>query len=418
MTTITHIHARQIFDSRANPTIEVEVKTPQGILRSAVPSGASTGIHEAMELRDKKKSYHGKGVLQAVKHVNTIIAKELVGQSVKNQKKIDQLLLSIDGTQNKSKLGANAILGVSMVVTQAGAAAHKIPLHEYIAQLANTKPCLPVPCMNIINGGQHAQNDLDIQEFMIVPIGATSFTQAMQMGTEIYHTLHTFISNKYGQSGVGDEGGFAPPMKSATEALKSITQAIKACGYEGKVMIALDAAASEFYSQKKYNFEQKKLHATELLHAYKKMVGAYPIISIEDPFDQDDVTAFTQSMNALHTKVQIVGDDLTVTNPDRITMVHNNKAANALLLKINQIGTISEAIRAFQLAQSYGWKVMVSHRSGETEDTFIADLVVGLGCGQIKSGAPCRSERVAKYNQILRLEEQYKLQYAGKKAFK
>ncbi len=419
-TQIVNIHAKQIFDSRGNPTVEVEVTTPQGTFRNAVPSGASTGIHEAHELRDGNKSYMGKGVSKAVKNINTTIAKALLGMDVKNQKAIDEALLKIDGTPNKKKLGANAILGVSMAVCNAGAVAHNLPLYAYIAKLSGTpKMQLPVPCMNIINGGEHAENGLSVQEFMIVPTGASSFTQAMQWGSEIYHILKKEISKKYGgiSTSVGDEGGFAPNIASSKQAIALIKSAIKKAGYEGKVSLALDAAASEFYTDDgKYRYEGKKLTGTQLANEYLKLAKE-GIVSIEDPFDQDDFVSFAEFVPKVKEYAQVVGDDLTVTNPLRIEMAAQAQACNALLLKINQIGSITEAIQAANLAKSHGWNVMVSHRSGETEDTFIADFSVGIGCGQIKTGAPCRSERLAKYNQLLRIEEQLgkTTQYAGKR---
>ena len=417
--TILKLHARQIFDSRGNPTVEVELTSQLGIYRAAVPSGASTGIHEAHELRDKTKAYGGKGVLKAVKNVNTIIAKKLKGKDVTFQYDLDNLMMELDGTPNKKKLGANAILGVSMAITQAGAAARNMPLYKYIAKLSGTKKMqLPVPCMNIINGGEHAENGLSVQEFMIVPVGAKSFTHAMQIGTEVYHTLKQVIHTKYGgaSTAVGDEGGFAPNISSSVEAAKLINTAIKKAGYEGKVKLAIDAAASEYYTAKgEYEYEGKKINAAKLTTEYKKLIKQ-GVISFEDPFDQDDVVAWADFFPKVVSDTQIVGDDLTVTNPKRIQMVAEAQAANSLLLKINQIGSITEAIEAANLAKSYGWTVMVSHRSGETEDAFIADFAVGIGCGQMKTGAPCRSERLAKYNQLLRIEESLgkKAIYAGK----
>ncbi|HLP80331.1 MAG TPA: phosphopyruvate hydratase [Acidobacteriota bacterium] len=407
MSTIIKVHARQIFDSRGNPTVEVEVSTKKGTFRAAVPSGASTGIHEAVELRDKDKSYGGQGVSKAVSNVNKIIAPKLIGQSVTNQKKIDALLLAIDGTKNKGKLGANAILGVSMAVARAGAASKKVPLYAYLAKIAkNDKLVLPIPFMNIINGGKHADSGLDAQEFMIAPVGATSFTQAMQMGSEIYHILKKLIKEKYGGSStaVGDEGGFAPNVKNTDEAANIIEEAIKKAGYAGKVRLALDAAASEYYKDGAYHFEGKTLSGKELVARYQQIVQTHNIVSFEDPFDQDDFSSY--KLFTPKASCQIVGDDLLVTNVERMKLANKHKACNALLLKVNQIGTVTESIAAANLAKKYGWNVMVSHRSGETEDTFIADLVVGLGVGQIKTGAPCRSERLAKYNQLLRIEEE------------
>jgi enolase len=416
---ITKIHARQIFDSRGNPTVEVDLHTEKGRFRAAVPSGASTGIHEAVELRDgDKSSYVGKGVLKAVANVNDIIAPELIkaGLKVTSQKDIDDFLIKLDGTPNKGKLGANAILGVSIAVSEAAAAEKGIPLYQHLAELAGVKPpyVLPCPAFNVINGGSHAGNKLAFQEFMLLPTGATSFTEAMKIGTETYHTLKKVISAKYGIDAVnvGDEGGFAPNVSGAEESLELLSEAIKKAGYEGKIKIALDVASSEFYKEGKYDLDFKNpnsdptkwITGVELAELYLGYVKQYPIVSIEDPFDQDDWEAWTHF--TAKSGIQIVGDDLTVTNPLRIKTAIEKKACNGLLLKVNQIGTVSESIQAAQLSQSDGWGVMVSHRSGETENTFIADLVVALGTGQIKTGAPARSERVAKYNSLLRIEEE------------
>ncbi|KAF8844162.1 enolase [Paxillus ammoniavirescens] len=428
---VTKVHARQIFDSRGNPTVEVDLYTAKGLFRAAVPSGASTGVHEAVELRDGDKSnYVGKGVLKAVENVNTILGPELIksGISVTQQKEVDDLLIKLDGTPNKGKLGANAILGVSIAVVEAGAAEKGVPVYQHLAELAGVKPpyVMPCPSFNVINGGSHAGNKLAFQEFMLLPTGATTFTEAMKIGTETYHTLKKVISAKYGIDAVnvGDEGGFAPNVSGADESLELLTEAIKKAGYEGKIKIALDVASSEFYKDGKYDLDfknpnsdpQKWISGTELADLYISYINKYPIVSIEDPFDQDDWEAWTHFTK--QTKVQIVGDDLTVTNPLRIKTAIEKKACNGLLLKINQIGTISESIQAAQLAQSDGWGVMVSHRSGETENTIIADLVVALATGQIKTGAPARSERVAKYNALLRIEDELKdtgVSFAGDK---
>jgi len=425
------IRARQIFDSRGNPTIEVDVKTEKGIFRAAVPSRASTVIHEALELRDNDKSnYLGKGVSKAVKNVNEIIASKLIGKDVRNQQEIDQLMIQLDGTENKEKLGANAILGVSLAVCKAGSAEKGIPLYKHIADLAENKKelFLPTPAFNVINGGSHAGNKLAMQEFMILPVGASSFTEAMKMGSEVYHNLKAIIKDTYGQdaTNVGDEGGFAPNIQNNREGLELLKQAISKAGYTGKVVIGMDVAASEFCTEdKKYDLDFKTKNndksqvktAEELIHIYKEFVKDYPVISIEDPFDQDDWEAYKKFTAEMGKSIQIVGDDLLVTNPKRIHKAIEQKACNALLLKVNQIGTITETIQACKMAQNAGWGVMVSHRSGETEDTFIADLVVGLGTGQIKTGAPCRSERLAKYNQLLRIEEELggpgKVKYSG-----
>ncbi|GAA6063195.1 hypothetical protein JCM10212_000497 [Sporobolomyces blumeae] len=418
---ISKVHARQIWDSRGNPTVEVDITTDKGLFRAAVPSGASTGIHEAVELRDGDKSkYLGKGVTKAVANVNDIIGPKLVEAKldITNQEAVDQFLIDLDGTPNKGKLGANAILGVSMAVAKAAAGQKGVPLYAHFADLAGRKGAyvLPVPAMNVINGGSHAGNALAFQEFMLLPTGAKDFDEAMQMGTETYHTLKSVIKKKYGidATNVGDEGGFAPNVKGAEESLDLLTEAISKAGYTGKVQIGLDVASSEFYKDGKYDLDFKNpnsdpskwLTGKELAENYNQLVDKYDIVSIEDPFDQDDWEAWTYLTQ--NTKIQIVGDDLTVTNPKRIQTAIEKKSCNGLLLKVNQIGTITESIKATQLAQSDGWGVMTSHRSGETEDTTIADLVVGQGNGQIKTGAPCRSERVAKYNQIIRIADELK----------
>ncbi|ELR15398.1 Enolase, Cterminal TIM barrel domain containing protein [Acanthamoeba castellanii str. Neff] len=428
MATITAVHARQIFDSRGNPTVEVDVTTEKGLFRAAVPSGASTGIYEAIELRDGDKSkWLGKGVTKAVSNVNEVIAPKIIGKDVTKQEELDNLLLEIDGTENKGNLGANAILGVSMAVCKAGAAVKGVPLYRHIADLAGKKEAvtLPVPAFNIINGGSHAGNKLAMQEFMILPVGASSFTEAMRMGVEVYHNLKNVIKEKYGQdaTNVGDEGGFAPNIQGNDEGLELCKVAIERAGYTGKVKLGMDVAASEFYKEGKYDLDFKNpssdasQHKTgaELAELYASFTRNYPVISIEDPFDQDDWESYTTLTEALGKDVQIVGDDLLVTNPKRIETALEKKACNALLLKVNQIGSVTEAIKACLVSQAAGWGVMVSHRSGETEDTFIADLVVGLGTGQIKTGAPCRSERLAKYNQLLRIEEELgaSAKYAG-----
>ncbi|CEP10461.1 hypothetical protein [Parasitella parasitica] len=416
---ITRVHARQIFDSRGNPTVEVEVFTAKGVFRADVPSGASTGIHEALELRDKDKpDYMGKGVLEAISNVVKTIGPALVesGLNVTDQKAIDNFLLKLDGTPNKNKLGANALLGVSLAVAKAGAAEKNVPLYVHFADLAGSKRpfVLPVPSFNVINGGEHAGNKLAMQEFMIMPTGAKSFTEAMKIGTEVYHHLKNVIKEKYGQdaTNVGDEGGFAPNIQDSSEGLDLLVAAIEKAGYTGKVKIAMDCAASEFYIDGKYDLDFKnpdakpeaRLSGQELADLYKSFAEKYPIVSIEDAFDQDDWENWAHLLES--SKFQLVGDDLTVTNPKRIATAVEKKACNALLLKVNQIGTVTESIQAALDSQAAGWGVMVSHRSGETEDHTIADLVVGLRTGQIKTGAPCRSERLAKYNQLLRIEEE------------
>lgn len=421
--TIKSVNGREILDSRGNPTVEVEVITEAGLARAAVPSGASTGIHEALELRDGGKRFNGKGVRKAVENVNQKIAPTLKGKEPIEQGKIDDALVMLDGTNNKSELGANAILGCSMAVCKAGSMEENIPLYKHIANIYETKEfVMPVPCFNVINGGKHAGNKLAFQEFMILPVGAKSFKEAMQMGAETYHNLKNIIKKKYGidSVNVGDEGGFAPPVDEK-QALDLLMAAIKSAGYSGKIKIGLDCAASEFYKKGKYdlNFKGSRsnlITGEQLAKMYKDLVKKYPIVSIEDPFDQDDFDSYAKLTKAIGKKVQIVGDDLLVTNPERIQKALHHNACNALLLKVNQIGSVTEAMEAAKLSQDNGWGVMVSHRSGETEDTFIADLVVGLKTGQIKTGAPCRSERLAKYNQLLRIEEELgtKVRYAGK----
>ncbi len=403
---ILNLRGREVLDSRGNPTVEAEILTSKGLFRAIVPSGASTGIHEALELRDGGKRYLGKGVLKAVKNIDKI-SKKLVGAELGEQMDVDRLMIELDGTKNKSNLGANAILAVSMAYARASAAEQGIPLYSYISGITNSKLILPVPCFNIINGGKHAGNKLDVQEFMLNPVGAKSFSEALQIGTEIYHTLKKVIEEKYGKtaSNVGDEGGFAPPVEHIEEPLNLITEAIEESGYKKKVKLGMDCASSEFFRDGKYYLEGAELTGEQLLEKYEELIDMYPIISIEDPFAQDDFNNFALATKTLK-KIQIVGDDLTVTNPERIQKAIVLHACNALLLKVNQIGTISEALEAAQLAIKSDWNVMVSHRSGEAEDTFIADLVVGLGNGQIKSGAPCRGERTAKYNQLLRIEEE------------
>ncbi|KAJ2417168.1 phosphopyruvate hydratase [Coemansia sp. IMI 209128] len=427
---ITRIHARQIFDSRGNPTIEVDLITDKGLFRAAVPSGASTGVHEALELRDGGSDYMGKGVQKAVDNVNNTIAPALIEAniSVEDQTAIDQFMLELDGTPNKSKLGANAILGVSLAAAKAGAAQKGVPLYQHFRDLSgrsNDKFVLPVPAFNVINGGSHAGNKLAMQEFMILPTGASSFTEAMRMGSEVYHHLKKVINTKYGQdaTNVGDEGGFAPNIQSNEEGLELLTEAIAKAGFAGKISIGMDVAASEFYKDGKYDLDfksadsdaDKYLSTQELSDVYTSFAEKFPVVSIEDPFDQDDWEAYTHLQSTLGQKIQIVGDDLLVTNPARIQTGVDKSACNALLLKVNQIGTVTESIKAANLSFEAGWGVMVSHRSGETEDSTIADLVVGLGTGQIKTGAPCRSERLSKYNQILRIEEELgdKAIYAG-----
>ncbi|KAI9006378.1 enolase [Hyaloraphidium curvatum] len=428
----TKVHARQILDSRGNPTVEAEITTEKGIFRAAVPSGASTGIHEALELRDGDKSkYGGKSVLKAVANVNDVIAPAFIKANLdlKDQKAVDKFMLDLDGTKNKSKLGANAILAVSLAAARAGAAEKGVPLYRHIADLAGNKDelVLPIPSFNVINGGEHAGNRLAFQEYMILPVGAPSFSEAMRYGAEVYATLKGLIKKKYGAdaTGVGDEGGFAPNLQDNEEGVKLLQEAIKAAGYEGKVLIGADIAASEFYRDGKYDLDFKNPKPDpstlktpdEILALYEKLVKDYGMISIEDPYEQDDFANWIKITEKLGQTVQIVGDDLLVTNPERIKKALAEKQCNALLLKVNQIGSLSESIEAVTMCQKAGWGVMASHRSGETEDTFIADLCVGLNTLQIKTGAPCRSERLAKYNQLLRIEEELgdKAHYAGAK---
>jgi len=438
MVLINALKARQIFDSRGNPTVEVDLTTNMGTFRAAVPSGASTGIYEALEMRDKIASeYHGKGVKQAIANVNGPIAGILVAKDLEiaNQEAMDKMLLDLDGTANKEKLGANAILGVSLAIAKAAAAHEKLPLFKHLAKLAGnktTKMLLPVPVFNVINGGSHAGNKLAMQEFMLFPHGAASFTDAMKMGSETYHHLKSLTKKKFGQDAVnvGDEGGFAPNILVNSDALDLIVEAIGVAGYTGKIGIAMDVAASEFWKGdlNKYDLDFKNADAgdvndkeryvspTELADIYCDFIDKYPICSIEDPFDQDDWEGYVHFTQRVGKDTQVVGDDLLVTNPERIQTGIDKKACNALLLKVNQIGTLTESIQAAKMSLKENWGVMVSHRSGETEDSFIADLVVGLQTGQIKTGAPCRSERLAKYNQLLRIEEELgeNAVYAGK----
>ena len=408
---IANIHARQILDSRGNPTVEVEVYTTQGVVgRAAVPSGASTGAHEAVELRDNDKSrYLGKGVLQAVHNVNTVINEALKGYYVDEQLGIDQALIKLDGTANKSSLGANAMLAVSMACAQAAAQEHGLALYNYLGGV-NAR-VLPIPLMNILNGGQHADNLIDIQEFMIMPVSAKSFSEALRMGTEIFHNLKAVLKLSGYATNVGDEGGFAPNLKSNEEAIEYVIKGIEKAGYiPGKdVFIALDAAASEFYHEdiKLYIFESNgsEMTSEEMVNYWVEWTKKYPVISIEDGLDQDDWTGWKQMTDKLGDKIQIVGDDLFVTNPARLAKGIKEKTANSILIKLNQIGTVSETIEAVSLAHNNSYTSVISHRSGETEDVFIAELAVALNTGLIKTGSASRSDRVAKYNQLLRIEE-------------
>ena len=412
---IKSLKAREILDSRGDSTIEVDLITDQGLFRASVPSGASVGKYEAKELRDKGKRYQGKGVLKARNNINKIIAPKIKGRLVQ-QKEIDDFLIKLDGTKNKSKLGANAILGVSMAVCRAEAAAKKIPLYKHIKNLSGIgyplilpRSSLPRPCFNIINGGVHAGNDLDIQEFMIIP-HFSSFSKSYQAGSEIYHILKKILKKKFGSFAVnlGDEGGFAPNLSSTKSALDLILRAINVAGYKNKVKIGLDIAASELFSEKGYRMDGKILKREKLLDYYSNLIKKYPIAFFEDAFEQDDWKGWKKISDAKITNLLIVGDDLLCTNPERIKKAHKEKLCNGMILKINQIGTISEAIEAVKLAKSFNWKIIVSHRSAETCDDFIADLANGISADYIKAGAPARGERVAKYNRLLRIEEELK----------
>ncbi|MGH3518921.1 MAG: phosphopyruvate hydratase [Haloechinothrix sp.] len=421
MAVIEQVGAREILDSRGNPTVEVEVALDDGTLaRAAVPSGASTGEHEAVELRDgDPKRYGGKGVLRAVAAVLDEIGPDLVGVDAVDQRIVDQKLVDLDGTPDKSRLGANAILGVSLAVAKAAAESSELELFRYLG--GPNAHVLPVPMMNILNGGAHADTEVDIQEFMIAPIGAESYREALRWGTEVYHSLKSVLKGKGLATGLGDEGGFAPSLASNREALDLILAAIEKAGYTAgrDIALALDVAATEFYSDGGYSFEGTKRSAEDMAAYYTELLDAYPLVSIEDPLSEDDWDGWVDLTGRIGSRVQLVGDDLFVTNPDRLEEGISRGAGNALLVKVNQIGTLSETLDAVSLATSYGYKSMISHRSGETEDTTIADLAVATGAGQIKTGAPARSERVAKYNQLLRIEENLAdaARYAGDLAF-
>lgn len=412
MSNIADIHARQILDSRGNPTVEVDVRTDNGFIgRAAVPSGASTGKHEAVELRDgDKKIYTGKGVLKAVKNVNDIICDQLVGLDVTNQAHIDHLLIKIDGTENKGKLGANATLGVSMAVAKAAAQECDLPLFRYLGGVNAT--VLPMPLMNILNGGVHADNKIDFQEFMILPVGAPTFSEGLRWGVEIFHTLKTVLKKKGYSTNVGDEGGFAPDIQSNEEAIETVLQAIEAAGYKAgdQIGIAMDAASTEMYDEatKSYKFYKssgKVISSDEMVAYWTDWVKKYPIVSIEDGMAEDDWTGWKKLTDSVGSRCQLVGDDLFVTNVKRLQEGISKGIANSILVKVNQIGTVTETINAVQLAQTNGYTSIMSHRSGETEDTTIADLAVALNCGQIKTGSASRTDRLAKYNQLIRIEE-------------
>ncbi|MBI2208371.1 phosphopyruvate hydratase [Candidatus Woesearchaeota archaeon] len=409
MPKIKKITAREVLDSRGNPTVEADVLTEKFVASSIVPSGASTGKHEALELRDNdKKRYDRKGVLKAVDNINKIISKKLVGLDCRNQKQIDELMISLDGTENKSKLGANAMLAVSMAVCKAGALHNNADLFEYIRRISGSKEIsLPIPQLNIINGGKHAGMENDIQEHMIMPFNFKNFKDALRAGVEVYHELKSLLKQRYGAQGtlLADEGGFAPKANNIHDRLDLISNAIRNAGYEKKIKLALDCAASEFYYDGYYKVGNEKYNFRQLIDFYRKLVEKYEIISIEDGMAEDDWQGWQQLTKELGSRIQLVGDDLLVTNTDRIKKAIKESSCNSLLLKVNQIGTVTEAIEAANLAFKNRWKVVVSHRSGETEDSFIADLVVGLNAGQSKFGAPARSERTAKYNRLLRIEE-------------
>ena len=420
MAMIIHAFAREILDSRGNPTVEAEVlldDMSNGV--AGVPSGASTGVHEAHELRDGGDRYLGKGVQKAVENVNEEIADAIAGIEADDQRLIDQAMIELDGTDNKSRLGANAILGVSIAAAKAAAESAGLPLYRYIG--GPNAHILPVPMMNILNGGSHADSGVDVQEFMIAPIGAKTFSEALRQGTEVYHALKAVIKDKGLSTGLGDEGGFAPSVESTKAALDLIVEAIEKAGLRPgeDIALALDVASSEFFEDGVYKFEGGEHSAEDMAKVYEELINEYPIVSIEDPLQEDDWEGYTKLTAAIGDKVQIVGDDFFVTNPERLARGIEEKAANALLVKVNQIGTLTETFDAVDLAHRNGYRTMMSHRSGETEDTTIADLAVALGCGQIKTGAPARSERVAKYNQLLRIEQELDdaAVYAGRSAF-
>ena len=423
MAVIVDVYGREILDSRGNPTVEVEVTLEDGAFgRAAVPSGASTGAFEAVELRDGDKSrYLGKGVTKAVENVNSVLGPELVGMEASDQVAIDQLMLELDGTENKGKLGANAILGVSLAVAKAQADSVGLPLYQYIGGVAAQD--LPVPMMNILNGGAHADNNVDIQEFMIMPVGAESFAQALRMGAEVFHSLKKVLQDKGLNTAVGDEGGFAPNLSSNVQAIEVILQAIEAAGYTpgDEVSIALDVASTEMFADGKYNFagEGIQRNTDEMIEFYAELIKKYPIVSIEDPLSEDEWDSWQKLTAALGSKVQLVGDDLFVTNTKRLSKGIEQGVANSILIKVNQIGTLTETLQAIEMAKKAGYTAVVSHRSGETEDTTIADIVVGVNAGQIKTGAPSRTDRVAKYNQLLRIEDMLGdvARYPGKSAF-
>jgi len=420
MAIIEALGAREILDSRGNPTVEVEIELEDGTqARAAVPSGASTGAFEASELRDGGKRYLGKGVEKAIAFVNDEIAPEIIGFDAQDQRLIDAAMIALDGTKNKSRMGANAILGASLAVAKASAESADLSLFRYLG--GPNAHLLPVPMMNILNGGAHADTNVDIQEFMIAPIGAPTFRESLRWGAEIYHALKSVLKKRGLATSVGDEGGFAPNLESNRAALDLILEAIEIAGYKpGKeIALAMDVAATEFHDNGKYTFEGASKSSAEMIAYYTSLVDAYPIVSIEDPLNEEDWAGWTDMTKALGSRIQIVGDDLFVTNPERLARGIAGGTANALLVKVNQIGTLTETIDAVEMAHRANYRSMMSHRSGETEDTTIADLAVALNCGQIKTGAPARTERVAKYNQLLRIEEELQdgARYAGREAF-
>ena len=420
MAIIEALGAREILDSRGNPTVEVEVLLEDGTAaRAAVPSGASTGAFEAVELRDGGKRYLGKGVEKAIKNVNDVIAPEIVGLDAQDQRLIDQTMIDLDGTKNKAKLGANSILGVSLAVAKASAEHADLSLFKYVG--GNNAHVLPVPMMNILNGGSHADTNVDIQEFMVAPIGADTFKESLRWGAEIYHSLKSVLKKRGLATSIGDEGGFAPNLDSNRAALDLILEAVELAGFKAgkEIALAMDVAATEFHENGKYAFEGKQLTSAEMIAYYSSLVDAYPLVSIEDPLDEDDWDGWAAITKELGSKVQLVGDDLFVTNPERLARGIASATANAMLVKVNQIGSLTETLDAVELAHRAGYRNMMSHRSGETEDVTIADLAVATNCGQIKTGAPARSERVAKYNQLLRIEDELAegAKYAGRAAF-
>ena len=420
MAIIEALGAREILDSRGNPTVEVEVLLEDGTAaRAAVPSGASTGAFEAVELRDGGKRYLGKGVEKAIKNVNEVIAPEIVGLDAQDQRLVDQTMIDLDGTKNKAKLGANAILGVSLAVAKASAEHADLSLFKYVG--GNNAHLLPVPMMNILNGGAHADTNVDIQEFMIAPIGAETFKESLRWGAEIYHSLKSVLKKRGLATSIGDEGGFAPNLESNRAALDLILEAVDLAGFKAgkEIALAMDVAATEFHENGKYSFEGKQLSSAEMISYYAQLVSSYPLVSIEDPLDEDDWDGWAAITKELGAKVQLVGDDLFVTNPERLARGIAAGTANAMLVKVNQIGSLTETLDAVELAHRAGYRNMMSHRSGETEDVTIADLAVATNCGQIKTGAPARSERVAKYNQLLRIEDELAegARYAGRAAF-